>query len=278
MQSRTARKSHRRWRPALAAVLVCALAANAEEGRDTLQAAIDNPARPASDRERDGGRKPDDTLRFAGIKPGDRIAELLPGRGYYTRLLCKLVGDSGRVYAVSIPPMQGAYTPTPIDTAGCSNVVPITLQALNLPAPELHSDGDDPGWVYEYRAMRLPAESFRVPELLDAIWTSENYHDLHNARFGPPDLSLVNRALFDALKPGGVLIVEDHAARKRSGAADTETLHRIEDVQAIKELIEAGFVLDARSEVLRSADDPHTAKAHELHDRTDRFLLRFRRP
>jgi len=81
-----------------------------------------------------------------------------------------------------------------------------------------------------------------------------------------------------ALKPGGVLMIEDHAAKPGSGARDTATLHRIDVEQVKKEVTDAGFLFVGESQVLRTADDPHTAKAHEMHDKTDRFLLKFRKP
>lgn len=110
------------------------------------------------------------------------------------------------------------------------------------------------------------------------IWTSENYHDLHNKSFGSPNMMLVDQALLAALKPGGILMIEDHAAAAGSGARDTDTLHRIDPEQVKKEVIAAGFVFVGASTVLRGKEDPHTAKAHEMHDKTDRFLFKFRKP
>jgi predicted methyltransferase len=110
------------------------------------------------------------------------------------------------------------------------------------------------------------------------IWTSENYHDLHNKSFGSPDMLLVDRALLAALKSGGVLMIEDHAAVAGSGARDTDTLHRIDPELVKKEAIAAGFLFVGESKALRNKEDPHNAKAREMHDRTDRFLLKFRKP
>lgn len=252
-------------------------------------AAVANPNRPETDRARDANRKPAEVIAFAGIKPGDKVADFMPGKGYFTHIFCKAVGDNGHVYAISIPVNRPATTPasanqsdkpaiTQASNDACTNITAITLHTTNYPAPELHSSSDDPGWVYEYWTSRLPAESFTAPEPLDVIWTSENYHDLHNKSFGSPDLSLVDQALLKALKPGGILMIEDHTAAAGSGARDTETLHRI-DVELVKqEVIAAGFEFVGASAVLHHADDPHTAKAHEMHDQTDRFLLKFRKP
>jgi len=253
---------------------------------DYIVAAVADAERPDADRERDVNRKPAEVIAFAGLKPGDKVADFMPGRGYFTKIFCKIVGDSGRVYAISLPRLAPAGSaassssssaPPPLAPA-CNNVTTIRLQGINRPAPELHSSSDDPGYVYEYWSSRPAAESFAAPEALDMIWTSENYHDLHNKGFGSPDMLLVNRALLAALKPGGILMVEDHAAAAKSGARDTDTLHRIDPEQVKKEVIAAGFEYIGESKVLRSNDDPHTAKAHEMHDKTDRFLLKFRRP
>jgi predicted methyltransferase len=167
---------------------------------------------------------------------------------------------------------------TPPLAPACNNVTTIRLQGINRPAPELHSSSDDPGYVYEYWSSRPAAESFAAPEALDMIWTSENYHDLHNIGFGSPDMLLVDRALLAALKPGGILMIEDHAAAAKSGARDTDTFHRIDPELVKKEIITAGFEYVGESKVLSSKDDTHTTKAHDMHDKTDRFLLKFKKP
>jgi predicted methyltransferase len=249
--------------------------------------AVRDPDRPESDRQRDVDRKPEQVIAFAGIKPGDKVADFMPGRGYFTRILCKLVGDAGHVYAISVPrnvpagsrPANSApSSPTTESPQSCSNVTASTLQMQKRPAPELWSSSDDPGGVYEYWSFSPPAENFAAPELLDVIWTSENYHDLHNPGFGSPNMQLVNRALLKALKPGGMLLIEDHAAVADSGARDTGTLHRIDPEQVKVEVTAAGFEFIGASDVLRHREDSHTVKAHDMHDKTDRFLLKFRKP
>lgn len=252
-----------------------------------ISAAVADPGRPDQDRQRDADRRPAEVIAFAGVKPGDKLADFMPGRGYFTRIFCKLVGDAGHVYAISVPykpsgkpsgPPPAAAAPTATVDEPCSNVTRSSLQPRMVPAPELWSSSDDPGGVYEYWASSPAAENFTAAEPLDLIWTSENYHDLHNPAFGSPNLLTVGRALLNALKPGGILIVEDHAAEAGSGARDTETLHRIDPAEVKREMRAAGFALVAESSLLHHADDPHTVKAHAMHDRTDRFLLKFRKP
>lgn len=219
-----------------------------------IAAAVAAPARPATDTQRDVNRKPAEVLAFAGVKPGDKILELIPGSGYYTQLLCRVAGSKGQVDTVTFsrrtPP---ARPPTaPPATADCASNVSWKLVA---------------------------ATGVSFPAGMDLVWTSENYHDLNNKdAYGPDDLTSFNKAIFDALKPGGVLIVEDHAAAAGAGARDTSTLHRI-DVERVKQdMTAAGFVLEASSDVLIRSDDPRTARAHELEGKSSKFLLKFRKP
>ncbi|MDR3417304.1 MAG: hypothetical protein P4L83_14050 [Nevskia sp.] len=269
------------------ALLLLAWSAHADSMPDPIAAAVADPSRPDTDRQRDADRKPAEVIAFAGIKPGDKVADFMPGRGYFTRIFCKAVGESGHVYAISVPFKRPAAASPAVRSApsdkpaaeprgqACTNITAITLEGK----PSVAEDGDSPGgMVYQYWSYGVPAENFAAPEPLDLIWTSENYHDLHNKAFGAPDLAAVDKALFQALKPGGVLVVEDHAAEPGSGARDTETLHRIDPELVRKEVTAAGFEYVGESKLLRHPDDPHTAKAHEMHDKTDRFLLKFRRP
>jgi predicted methyltransferase len=271
---------------ATAAMLLIAQIAGSDETDETppyISAAIDDPNRPDADRQRDFGRKPAAVIAFAGLKPGDKVADFLPGTGYFAKIFCRVVGESGHVYAISVS-RPGEDEPVAEPLGGrCTNVSATILKSRHYPAPELHSDSDDPGWVYEYYASRLPVESFVAPEPLDVIWMSESYHDLHNKGLDNkgtdrPNMLWVDTALLTALKTGGILIIEDYAAQPGSRARDTERLHRIDVEQVKQEALAAGFEFIAASKVLYQANDPHTAKAHELLDKADRFLLKFRRP
>jgi predicted methyltransferase len=116
-----------------------------------------------------------------------------------------------------------------------------------------------------------------LPEKLDAAWTSENYHDLHNG--GDAAIAAFNRAIFAALKPGGVFYVEDHSA-PGTGAGATKTLHRIDPAVVKQEVQAAGFKLEGESTLLANAADNHTLGASDpsLRGKTDRFVLKFRKP
>ena len=132
---------------------------------------------------------------------------------------------------------------------------------------------------------------FSVPEQADAVWTTENYHDAKNIGASanasgtaqdarPLDMAAIDKAIFNSLKNGGVFLVNDHAAAKGSGFTATRTLHRV-DPDAVKaEVLSAGFVLDGESNVLANASDDHTKSSLDpsMHDKTDEFTFRFKKP
>lgn len=223
-----------------------------------IATAVADRTRPDADRDRDEARKPLDMLTFAGVKPGDRVMDLIPGGGYFSRLFARVVGPKGRVYLLtpaellsSHPKAGDAATALAADPA-YGNIVALT-EAI---------------------------DALSVPEKLDVVWTAQNYHDLHDAFMGPADPALVNKAIFNALKPGGVYVVLDHAGEAGSGLRDTETLHRIDPEVVKREVLAAGFVLDGESTALRNPADTHTLKVFDpsLRGHTDQFIYRFRKP
>ena len=124
------------------------------------------------------------------------------------------------------------------------------------------------------------ANAFATPDALDLVWTSWNYHDLHDSFMGPADVAKVNGAIFKALKPGGAYIIIDHRAAVGSGLRDTESLHRI-DIESVKTEVEAaGFVLESASQALANPKDDHTLNVFkgEVRGHTDTFILKFRKP
>jgi predicted methyltransferase len=119
-----------------------------------------------------------------------------------------------------------------------------------------------------------------LPRKLDVFWISQNYHDLHNKYFGPVDIAAFNKAVFDALKPGGSYIVLDHTAAPGAQADVTETLHRIDPATVRREVEAAGFVFDSESVILANPADPRTIKVFDksIQGHTDQFILKFRKP
>ena len=259
-----------------------------------IEAALADPGRPDADRQRDANRKPAEVIAFAGIKPGDKVADFMPGQGYFTRIFCKVVGESGHVYAIEVPrsaTAASAQSPPPPSvpprsaapamaqpTGGqaCSNVTASSLKRRLIPAPELHSDSGDPGWVYEYWSSSPAIENFAAPEPLDVIWTAESYHSLNDRAFGSPDMLVMNKALLAALRPGGMLVIEDHAVATL-GARVTASRNRIATERVKREVTEAGFEFVGEIRLHRT-DDRHTANTHDRPDEAEQFLLKFRKP
>lgn len=252
-------------RSILCAALLCIGAttqAPAATVPDYIKAAVADASRPDRDVQRDVNRKPADVLTFAGVKPGDKVGELMPGGGYFTRLFCKVVGDKGHVYTMNVTRAVQSDRPPP-DMAPPG--APPAEAPRGTPCSNITADA------------KLATE-MALPAGLDVVWTSENYHDLYNKMFGAPDMVKFNKAVFAALKPGGVYLVEDHAAAAGSGGRDTDALHRIDPEQVKKDVTGAGFVFEGASDVLHNADDPHTGKVFELRGKSDKFLLKFRKP
>jgi len=123
-------------------------------------------------------------------------------------------------------------------------------------------------------------DSAKTPEKLDIFWISQNYHDLHDKFMGPVDLAAFNKTVYDALKPGGIYIILDHAAAKGSPADVTETLHRIEPSTVRREVEAAGFKFEGESAILANPADPHTKGVFDqsIRGHTDQFIYKFRKP
>jgi predicted methyltransferase len=244
------------------AAFVALLAADALAGNSIppyAAAAVADKARPAEDTARDADRKPAEMIAFAGIKPGSVVVDLVPGKGYFTRIFAKAVGPKGHVYA---------YFPTEIDSM------------LKGKPPSVTAVTNDTKEYPNVSLIHAPLARFLVPQAADVVWTSQNYHDFHDSFFGPEDLSVVNKAIYDALKPGGTYVVLDHAADPGSGLRDTETLHRIDPAAVKKEVMAAGFQFVGEDNVLRNPADPHTKNVFDasIRGKTDQFIFKFRKP
>ena len=238
-----------------AAAAAIAAAAEAATIPPNIAAAVANTNRPQADRDRDAMRKPAEVLAFAGVKPGEQVLELIPGGGYFTRLLSGAVGPKGHV-TEGLPNLTGAA-----DVAQKSNGV-----------------AADPNFSNVSEAKFTTADLAKLGPV-DMVWTSQNYHDLHLARFNL-DVVAFDKAVFAALKPGGIFFIEDHAAAAGSGLDVPDKLHRINEDIVKKEVESAGFKLDGESDVLRNPADDHTLLVFNpaIRGHTDQFLLKFRKP
>ena len=243
---------------ALAAVAApVAAPALAQTPSARLLAAVADPGRPAADRERDSARKPSQVLAFARVHPGETVVDFIPGGGYFTRIFARAVAPNGRVYAV-VPQIMETAHPGGADK----------LRAAMAAYPDVT--------VRVASALVPPQGAGRV----DLVWTAQNYHDLHNGPQGAAGAAPINAAIFKALKPGGLYVIEDHAAAAGSGAHDTSTLHRIDPALVRQEVEAAGFVFDGATDVLANPEDNHATKVFDpaIRGHTDQFVLRFRKP
>ncbi|HEY7851508.1 MAG TPA: methyltransferase [Caulobacteraceae bacterium] len=222
-----------------------------------ISAAIADAGRTQDDRDRDAARKPADMLTFANVRAGQSVVDLLPGGGYFTRLFSVAVGPKGKVYA---------FIPTEV----------AKFVKGGLPANGSTPDPRHPNVV----ALVAPIGQFAIPTRVDMVWTSQNYHDLHDPFMGPADIPAFNAAVLRALKPGGLFIVLDHSALPGSGLTATNTIHRIDAAVVKKEVTAAGFVFVGESKVLSNPADPRTALVFDksIRGHTDQFIYKFRKP
>ena len=221
-----------------------------------------NIAKAAADPAR-GSQVADDPVRhgpeiltFAGVRPGDKVIDLIPGAAYWTRLFAKSVGPAGHVYGI---------WPTPYAAEAHKNVV--DYQALSATYPNVSVSVQ-------------PATELNVPEKVDLVFTAQNYHDYPDKFMGKVAPAVLNKAVFDDLKPGGVFLIIDHVAPAGSGMADTDTLHRIDPVTVKAQVIAAGFQFVGSSPLLRNPADDHSKAVFDksIRGHTDQFIYRFRKP
>jgi predicted methyltransferase len=250
---------------AVLSLAACGQAAKQEEAPAVVEVAADAPhivaavadsRRPAEDTARDANRHPAETLAFARIEPGDRVADIFPGGGYWTRMFAVAVGDQGRVYPTIRPEgVSGEYE---------NPVLEVAAQYPNA------------------TMARTPYDALAYPEPLDVVFTAQNYHDMPLAAYNLGDRNAMNRTAFAALKPGGLYVIIDHSAIDGSPVqTDAEsTTHRIDQATVRREVEAAGFVFDGEANFLRNAEDPRTASVFDeaIRGRTDQFVMRFRKP
>ncbi len=230
----------------------------AEVSADAPQivAALADSRRSDEDRGRDADRHAADTLAFARIEPGDKVADIFPGGGYWTRLFAVAVGDEGRVYpTIRADGIAGQYE------------TPVLEVAAQYPNAVM---------------ARVPYDALAYPEPLDVIFTAQNYHDMALTAYSLGDRMAMNRAAFAALRPGGIYVIIDHSAVAGSAVeTDAETtLHRIDAATVRREVEAAGFVFDGEATFLANPADTRTVSVFDesIRGRTDQFVMRFRRP
>lgn len=220
-----------------------------------IEAALADASRPDEDRLLDVDRHPAEVLAFAGLEHGWQVADIVPGSGYYARVLSTAVGEEGHVYAFNpgwVAEQYAEGNAALIELANSRSNISLVIDTL---------------------------ENFdtAIGAPLDAVFMVLFYHD---TAYSGTDRAAMNRAIHDSLRPGGVFIVIDHHAPAGSGQIFADDTHRI-DAQLVRdEVMAAGFVLEAESEMLANPGDDRTGSvfAPDLRRHTDRFVFRFRRP
>jgi len=210
----------------LAATLVLAASTLAQaQGPDPLKAAVAADHRSVGNVARDGWRHPYETLSFFGIKPTDTVVELAPGGGWYTEILAPYLREQGQLYAAD---GGSARFKAKMDSMGVYGKVKIT-------------SFDPAKGIYD----------IAPPGSADVVLTFRNVHNWMNGGTA----QAVFDAAFKALKPGGVLGVEEHrlpASRTQDPKAPTGY---VQEATVIKFAEAAGFKLAGRSEVNANPKD-----------------------
>ena len=258
--------------PAIRALVACAAVAlpshsvfartaPAKADEAAIDASIASSERPAADRERDAWAKPEAVVTLLGARPGMQVIDYLAADGYYSELLARVVGPSGKVIVYNNGGYASFIGPKLVERFD-NHRVPNTLLK-----------------VEEIAALKLPEKS------LDAALFVMSYHDVY---FTPPgakspmgDAAQMVAVLYGALRPGGVVVVQDHVADAGSDPTQTvDKMHRI-DPGAVKRTFErAGFKLDSESDTFKNPADDHSKLVFDpsIRHKTDQFLYLFRKP
>jgi predicted methyltransferase len=262
---------------ALPVVLIALLAGCATAPQplppDRIAAIIASPDRSPGDRNNDIRRKPAEMLAFIGVRPGMVAMDLSAARGYTSELIARAVGPTGKVYAqnaprdparvapaqpegAAAPPPPGTPPPLPtlaerVKNPALSHLVPISRRFEEAAPPEVAEGG------------------------LDLVTLMFNYHDFGHSTI---DRAATNRAVFKALKPGGIYVIADHSGRPGTGISEAGTLHRIEEAFLVKEVEAAGFKLAQRGDFLRNPADPRDRNTPEPPMPKDEFVVKFVKP
>ncbi|MDJ0908200.1 MAG: hypothetical protein QNI99_03335 [Woeseiaceae bacterium] len=242
----------------LAALLFAfSFTAHAGEIDAKVEAALAAESRPEADRERDRNRRPLETLNFFGLEDDMRVLELIPGGGWYTRVLAPTLAENGQLYvAIGTRRVEENVLTEP----GFEDVIVLETDS-NIRRPE------------GSRFYTLDEFEFGVSDL-DMVLTFRNVHN-----FDADGRNIMNTAVFDSLKPGGLYGVVDHT-RRHMEPLDNENRRRIDPVVVIKEMLDIGFEFAGYTDLHYRADDEleYEVGRRSVSGNTDRFTFLFRKP
>ena len=241
--------------------LACVISMTAFSGfanvEDKLKAAMASDIRSAAELERDSNRKPIETLQFFGITEEMSVVELLPGGGWYTKLLVPLLNEKGNYYgAIGTSRIESSLAEAP------------GFERLNVIAKDAKVFREEGARFYTIEASSLGVTN------IDMVLTFRNYHN-----FSDEGRAAMNKLAFDALKPGGIYGVVDHTARHMEGLTDSNR-RRVDPVKAIKEIQDAGFVLVDYSDIHYREDDElrYEVGTKSVTGNSDRWTMKFMKP
>lgn len=222
---------------------------------DYIAAAVADKDRPKDDTDRDADRHPAEIMAMTELKPGGRAVDVGPGRtGYYTRIMSRIVGASGKVFmfnptwvAEKFP--KATEAPAAFVAAGYKNV----------------------------EGSIQPMDEVKFEPQVDLIFISQLYHD---QLWQKVDVAKMNKAIFDALKPGGVYFIIDHTGPGVTTVEQIDKLHRIDPALVKSQILAAGFILEAESDLLKNPNDPGTVNVFDpsIRGKTNQFVFKFRKP
>ena len=215
-----------------------------------IQKGVESRERAEKQKDRDVGRKPGETLAFSGIRPGQKVVELASFGQYYTDIMAPVIGPRGHLWMYDLP-----YTDTNFGDPSRAFVT----KHSNTEFAEAKFDEMD--W----------------PRNVDLITIVLYYHDL---QYNGVNTAVLDKKMFDALKPGGKLLIVDHKADAGSGWRDSKTIHRMGVETIVKEVTAAGFQLKIDSDLLANPQDDHHKMVFAPGERghTDQALFVFEKP
>ncbi len=257
-------------------------------GERIAQILASSDRRPA-DRTNDLRRKPDQMLAFIGVWPGMVALDLSAGGGYTTELIARAVGPAGIVYGQSAPRDPERAAPSPAAPEGAATPVAPTVPSPAPPAALRPGGPPNSPLALAERAKNPAAgnivavvrrfESPVPPDVasngLDLVTLMFNYHDLG---YMGVDRAQMNKAVFAALKSGGIYVIADHSGRPGTGISESGTLHRIEESFLRQEVEAAGFRLAAEGDFMRNPSDPRDKNTPDPPQPKDEFVLKFVKP
>ena len=256
--------------------------------KERIAEILSSPDRREADRVNDIRRKPADMLAFIGIRPGMIALDVVSGGGYTTELLARAVGPTGRVYGQSAPrnpapPAAPSATPEgnshPNLATAPTTPAPIAASAPRPTAAQMLAERSKNAGLSNIVAVvqkyENPVPAEMSSNAFDLVTLMFNYHDL---AYQPIDRVQMNKAIFAALKSGGMYVIADHAGRPGTGISEASTLHRMEDAFLKKEIEAVGFKLAEEGKFLRNPNDPRDKNTPNPPMPKDEFVLKFVKP